>query len=86
MSVLMMSFGLMPLGAVPASIAAEYIGTPAVVAIGGGLLIGFVALAYVLFPQFRTLDSAIRIERADREAERDAQRAEYDRLPAAAGR
>ena len=68
MSVMMMSFGLMPFGAVPASIAAEYIGTPAVVAIGGGLLIASVAVAYGAFPQFRSLDRAIRTHRADREA------------------
>ena len=69
MSVLMMSFGLMPFGAVPAAIAAGMIGTPVVVAIGGGLLIVSVLTAYALFPQFRTLDAAIRVERADREAE-----------------
>jgi MFS family permease len=85
MSVMMMSFGLMPFGAVPASIAAAYIGTPAVVAIGGALLIVSVGLAYVLFPQFRTLDEKVRIERADAEARSD--RREYDRIPAsAAGR
>jgi MFS family permease len=70
MSVMMMSFGLMPFGAVPASIAAAYIGTPAVVAIGGGLLIISVAAAYLIFPQFRTLDGAISIQRADMDAER----------------
>jgi len=69
MSVLMMSFGLMPFGAVPAAIAAGIIGTPAVVAIGGVLLIASVLAAYAAFPQFRTLDSAIRIQRADRDAE-----------------
>lgn len=69
MSVLMMSFGLMPFGAVPAAIAAGVIGTPAVVAIGGVLLIASVLAAYAAFPQFRTLDSAIRIQRADRDAE-----------------
>jgi MFS family permease len=84
MSVMMMSFGLMPFGAVPASIAAAYIGTPAVVAIGGGMLIVSVIAAYLLFPQFRTIDGAIQIERAGRDAERE----EYEaRMPAsAAGR
>jgi hypothetical protein len=65
----MMTFGLMPLGAVPASIAAESIGTPAVVAIGGGLLMASVALAYAIFPQFRSLDGAIQTQRADRDRE-----------------
>jgi len=69
MSVLMMSFGLMPFGAVPAGIAAGTIGTPAVVAIGGGMLIASVVAAYGAFPQFRMLDQAIRIQRADRDAE-----------------
>lgn len=83
MSVMMMSFGLMPFGAVPASIAAAYIGTPAVVAIGGGILMALVALAYALFPQFRTLDGTIDEERAERESER----VEFERRPAsAAGR
>jgi MFS family permease len=68
MSVMMMSFGLMPFGAVPAGIAAEYIGTPAVVAIGGVLLIISVVAAYLMFPQFRTLDGAIQEQRAARMA------------------
>jgi MFS family permease len=84
MSVLMMSFGLMPFGAVPAGIAAGIIGTPLVVAIGGVLLICTVLAAYSAFPQFRTLDSAIRVQRADRDAEFAR---EGRRLPAqAAGR
>jgi hypothetical protein len=69
MSVLMMSFGLMPFGAVPAAILAESIGVSAVVAMGGLGLMITVALAYVVFPQFRTLDGAISIQRARRDAE-----------------
>ena len=46
----MMTFGLMPLGAVPASIAADAIGTPAVTAIGGGLLMMSVVGAYAALP------------------------------------
>ena len=68
-SVSMMTFGLMPLGAVPASIAAGAIGTPAVTAIGGTLLMASVVAAYLAFPQFRTLDGAIHIQRADRDRE-----------------
>ena len=69
MSVMMMSFGLMPLGAVPASIAAEYIGTPTVVAIGGVLMMVSVVAFYGLYPQFRSLDAVIREESAGRDAE-----------------
>jgi predicted MFS family arabinose efflux permease len=86
MSVLMMSFGLMPFGAVPAGILADSFGVPPVVAVGGVLLIVSVIATYLLFPQFRTLDRTIRIQRADRDAEFDAQRART-RVPAqAAGR
>jgi MFS family permease len=70
MSVAMMTFGLMPLGGVPASIAAAAIGTPAVVAIGGVLLMASVLIAYAVFPQFRKIDGAIEIQRADRDRER----------------
>jgi MFS family permease len=69
MSVVMMSFGLMPLGAVPASIAAEYIGVEVVVAIGGVMMMTTVAAFFALYPQFRTLDAVITTERAGRDAE-----------------
>jgi MFS family permease len=69
MSVMMMSFGLMPLGAVPASIAAEYIGTPIVVAIGGVMMMISVVAFYALYPQFRSLDAVIREESAGQDAE-----------------
>jgi hypothetical protein len=73
MSVMMMSFGLMPLGAVPASIAAKYIGVEPVVAVGGVLMMASVAAFYALYPQFRSLDAVIRSERDGRDAEhRDA--------------
>jgi MFS family permease len=74
-SVLMMTFGLMPLGVVPASIAADSIGVEAVTAIGGGLLIITVLITYAAFPQFRTLDTAVRAQRAEREAAWDAEAA-----------
>jgi predicted MFS family arabinose efflux permease len=83
MSVLMMSFGLMPFGAVPAALLAESIGVSAVVAMGGLGLMITVALAYAMFPQFRTLDGAISTQRASREAE---QREIDQRVPAGAGR
>jgi MFS family permease len=72
MSVMMMTFGLMPLGAVPASIAASYIGTPAVVAIGGVLMMASVSAIFAFYPRFRQLDSVIRTERAVRDAEHAA--------------
>jgi MFS family permease len=81
MSVMMMSFGLMPLGAVPASIAAEYIGTPTVVAIGGVMMMVSVVAFYALYPQFRSLDAIIRDERAGR----DAEHRERMGVPAAGG-
>jgi MFS family permease len=80
-SVLMMTFGLMPLGVVPASIAADAIGVEAVTAIGGGLLILSVLATYAVFPQFRTLDSAVKAQRTEREAAWDAEAA----APAAGG-
>jgi len=83
MSVLMMSFGLMPFGAVPAALLAESIGTAAVVAIGGLGLMITVALAYAVFPQFRSLDGAISTQRASRDAEHVAR---DERIPAGAGR
>jgi MFS family permease len=84
MSVMMMSFGLMPFGAVPAGILADRIGVEPVVAMGGVLLIGSVLAAYALFPQFRTLDRAIRIQRADSDAE-FARAGPRPSFPAAAG-
>jgi MFS family permease len=82
MSVVMMSFGLMPLGAVPASIAAEYVGVEIVVAVGGVMMMTTVAAFFALYPQFRTLDSVITTERAGRDAEyREA--AERTMAPAA---
>jgi len=87
MSVMMMSFGLMPFGAVPAAALATQFGTPAVVAAGGALLILSVAAGWALFPQLRTIDTAIRIQRADRDADYARARAERPSFPAqAAGR
>jgi MFS family permease len=74
-SVLMMTFGLMPLGVVPAGLAADRIGVEMVTAIGGGLLIITVLLTYAAFPQFRTLDTAVKKQRAEREAAWDAEAA-----------
>lgn len=67
-SVLMMTFGLMPLGVVPASILADQIGVEAVTAMGGLLLIISVLATYAIFPQFRTLDTTVRAQVKEREA------------------
>jgi MFS family permease len=67
-SVFMMTFGLMPLGVVPASIAAGAIGVEAVTAIGGILLIISVIACFAIFPQFRRLDATVKTQRAEREA------------------
>ncbi len=74
-SVLMMTFGLMPLGVVPAGVLAEIIGVEAVTAIGASLLILTVLVTYAVFPQFRTLDTAVRQQRAEREAAWEAETA-----------
>lgn len=86
MSVLMMSFGLMPFGAVPAGILADQMGVPIVVAAGGVMLIVTVLAGYALFPQFRTLDRAINVQRADRDAEFARERAAGPLPAQAAGR
>jgi len=85
MSVLMMSFGLMPLGAVPASIAAAYIGTPAVVAIGGAMMMVSVALFYALYPQFRQLDGVIREQQASSDRAHAASMEAASRVATGAG-
>lgn len=56
MSVMMMSFGLMPLGAVPAGIAAEAYGARWVVVVAGGMFIMSVLMIFTLIPAFRRLD------------------------------
>ena len=64
----------MPFGAVPAGIAASAIGVEPVVAAGGVMLVVFVIAAYLVFPQFRTLDRAISAQRADQDAAYGASR------------
>lgn len=56
MSVMMMTFGLMPLGAVPAGIAAESVGAPPVVAVGAVLFIIATLSIFAAAPSLRTLD------------------------------
>jgi len=56
MSIFMMTFGLMPLGTVPAGILAEIIGAPLTVAAGGTLLIAFLLMAGLSQPFIRKLE------------------------------
>ena len=56
MSVMMMTFGLMPLGAVPAGITAESYGVRPVVAVGAVLCVTAVLALFMLIPAFRSLD------------------------------
>ena len=67
MSVMMMTWGLMPLGGVPAGIAAEYVSVELVVAVGGALCVATVLLLFALLPAFRSLDQELRAG-FDREA------------------
>ena len=76
MSVMMMSFGLMPLGAVPASTAAETVGAPAVVAVGAGLFVASVLLLFATIPAFRSLDRRLAEGREREAARRSARRPE----------
>lgn len=87
MSVMMMTFGLMPLGAVPAGIAAQSIGAPPVVATGALLFVISVLIIFSVIPAFRTLDRELEEgrerETARRAAEWDEERA--TERPVAAG-
>ncbi len=77
MSVMMMTFGLMPLGSVPAGIMAERVGAPLVVAVSAGLFVVSALLVFLLVPAFRSLDREIaigqqRMEIQEREQDRQA--------------
>ena len=72
MSVMMMSFGLMPLGAVPASIVAESTGVRPVVVVGGVLVIAAVLLLFAIIPSLRSLDRQLEEGREREQARRAA--------------
>ena len=72
MSVMMMTFGLMPLGAVPAGVAAESIGVRPVVAIAGTLCIAAMLVLFFSLSAFRRMDEEMATGQA-RQAERAAQ-------------
>jgi predicted MFS family arabinose efflux permease len=71
MSVMMLTFGLMPLGAVPAGVLAEAWGAPIVVAAGGLLFSASVLLMFAVLPSFRSLDEELE-EGRERESRRQA--------------
>jgi hypothetical protein len=71
MSVMMMTFGLMPLGAVPAGIAAQSVGAPPVVAVCALLFIVSTLAIVALVPSLRAIDSSLE-EGRDRETARRA--------------
>lgn len=65
MSVMMMTFGLMPLGAVPAGISAESFGVRPVVASGGALCIAAMLVLFFSLAAFRRMDDAVAISQAE---------------------
>ena len=69
MSVMMMTFGLMPLGSVPAGIMAERVGAPPVVAVSAGLFVASALLVFLMIPAFRSLDREIAAGREQVEAQ-----------------
>ncbi len=64
MSIMMMSFGVMPIGVLPITFAADAIGPQTTVVIASFVLLGLLAIAFVAVPQFRNLRINVR-ERAD---------------------
>ncbi len=69
MSVMMMTFGLMPLGSVPAGIMAERVGVQPVVAVSAGLFVVAALLVFLTIPAFRSLDREIAEGRERMEAQ-----------------
>ena len=69
MSVMMMTWGLMPLGAVPAGIAAQSVGVRPVVVAGALLSMAAVLVIFRIMPAFRSLDRELE-EGQEREAAR----------------
>lgn len=66
MSVMMMSWGLMPLGAFPAGLIAEAYGSPTAVAGGATLLLVFASALFIGAPAFRRIDSSVEEALAER--------------------
>ncbi len=55
MGVYVMTWSLMPLGALPISAIAELTGTPLAISLGGIIIVVFTVLAYLLWPKLRRL-------------------------------
>ncbi len=55
MAVMMMSFGLMPLGVVPVTIATDAVGAPTAVAVSSAALLGAIVLLFTFSRRLRTL-------------------------------
>lgn len=72
MSVMMMTFGLMPLGAVPAGIAAQSVGAPPVVAVGAVLFVISTLGIFAANPSLRTVDRSMEEGRQRETARRAA--------------
>jgi MFS family permease len=72
MSVMMMTFGFMPLGAVPAGIAAQSVGAPPVVAVGAVLFVVSTLAIFGGVPSLRTLNRGMEEGRAQETARRAA--------------
>jgi predicted MFS family arabinose efflux permease len=85
MSVMMLTFGLMPLGAVPAGVLAESWGAPIVVAAGGVLFSVSVVAMFMMLPSFRSLDEELE-ESKERESRRQAAQQRTARPAAASSR
>jgi MFS family permease len=76
MSVMMMTFGLMPLGAVPAGIAADPLGVRPVVVVGGVLCVASMLAIFFMIAAFRTIDSDLEEGKERETARREAEAAE----------
>ena len=56
MSIFMMTFGLMPVGALPMGALAEFWGSPLTVFVGGAIVIVFTVAMGTLIPRLRRLE------------------------------
>lgn len=83
MSILMMSFGLTPLGTVPMSWFAEQFGAPAAVALASIIMLVLAGIFYLASPALRRIDTSTREAEIELGEEDRRGRAERDLTPAA---
>ena len=83
MSLLMMSFGLTPLGTLPMSWFAEQFGAPEAVALASGLMLALAVVFYLASPALRRIDTSTREAEIEFGDEDRRGRAERDLTPAA---